>query len=75
MATTTPTTFAALNSQIQFSVANGVLTLQIPVSPEAMKSAKASASGKSKVVASTNGNIVVPGTGGIKLGLNAYIPN
>jgi hypothetical protein len=32
-----------------------------------------SASGKSRVVASTHGNIGIPGTN-VKLGINAYVP-
>lgn len=35
---------------------------------------KTSASGKSETVATTNGNVAVPGTE-MKLGLNLYIPN
>ena len=31
-----------------------------------------SASGKSDVVASTHGNVVIPGTDGLTIGLNAY---
>jgi hypothetical protein len=31
-----------------------------------------SASGKSEVIASTGGNIEVPGTDGVKIGLNVY---
>lgn len=34
-----------------------------------------SASGKSVVIATTNGNVGVPGTGGAKLGVNFYMPN
>ena len=31
-----------------------------------------SGSGKSKVIASTRGNIIIPGTDGLKMGLNIY---
>lgn len=35
-----------------------------------------SKTGKSKTVATTGGNIVVPGTDGLlKVGVNAYVPN
>ena len=56
------------------SLKNGVLTIEIPVNPTPI----ASKSGKSKVIASTNGNVVtnvlVDGKPLI-IGLNAYTKN
>jgi hypothetical protein len=50
------------------------LCIVIDVSPEALAKAPASASGKSKVVASTHGNqaIGLPGGKVLHLGVNAY---
>jgi len=48
----------------------GVLTITIDTKAEGTPSA----SGKSQVIASTRGNVVVPGTDGLKLGVNAYRP-
>jgi|HubBroStandDraft_4_1064222.scaffolds.fasta_scaffold658828_1 hypothetical protein len=52
-----------------------VLAIVIDVSPDALTGATASASGKSKVVASTHGNkaIGLPGGKVLHLGVNAYI--
>lgn len=47
-------------------------TLIIRIELEAPK--VPSASGKSDKLASTNGNIDVPGVPGLKLGVNAYFP-
>jgi hypothetical protein len=38
------------------------------------KSLGRSKSGKSDMVASTGGNVLIPGTSGIKIGVNAYKP-
>ena len=52
-----------------------VLCIVIDISPDALKAATASASGKSKVVASTHGNkaIGLPGGAVLHLGVNAYM--
>lgn len=47
-------------------------TLVIKVSLKAPRTA--SASGKSEVIASTEGNVSIPGFPDIKLGLNCYTP-
>ena len=51
------------------------LCIMIDISPAALAAAQPSASGKSKVVASTHGNkaIGLPGGAVINLGVNAYI--
>ena len=35
----------------------------------------ASKSGKTTIVATSSGNVTVPGGDGVKLGLNVYVPN
>lgn len=46
-----------------------IVTLTIDVSAKAIKAAPVSSSGKSKVIASTNGNIDLDG---VKYGINVY---
>lgn len=62
-----------LSPGVKFAVDNGTLLLAFQIDPATLAAAVPSASGKSKTVASTRGNVVIPGTN-IKLGLNAYIP-
>lgn len=47
-------------------------TLVIKINLKAPK--ETSASGKSEILASTKGNMDVPGVPGLKLGVNAYFP-
>ena len=53
---------------INASVSGKVLTITIDLS----KDLGPSASGKSLLIASTAGNVEIPGTGGAVLGLNLY---
>ncbi len=55
---------------VDFSVSGD--TLVIKVNLKAPRTA--SASGKSEVIASTEGNVSIPGHPEIKLGLNCYTP-
>lgn len=48
------------------------LTIEIDVGPAALKAAPPSKSGKTKVIASTEGNVVVDEASGLTLGLNLY---
>ena len=52
------------------SVDSDKLTIVVDLS----KSMGASKSGKSEVIASSQGNITVPGSDNLKLGLNVYRP-
>ena len=54
----------------QFEISGDVLTVRIDLSQEL----GLSASGKSVIIASTGGNISVPGHEEIKIGLNVYRP-
>ena len=66
--------FETLSRGVQYRVEGDYLFLSIPVSKAALAAAPASGSGKSRVVATTNGNITVPGVPNLKLGINAYVP-
>jgi len=57
-----------LTKEVKSEVAGNKLVLTIDISGKG----KVSASGKSMVIASTRGNIEVPGTKGLILGLNLY---
>jgi hypothetical protein len=46
----------------------GILTITVDLK----KDNGLSASGKSKIIASSEGNVVLPGTGGITVGFNCY---
>lgn len=50
---------------------NGLIWLQVPASKEAVKSAKPSSSGKTRVLASTGG---FQGIGPARINLNATVP-
>lgn len=58
---------------ISFTTLDGVLFIAVPISDVAIASAPSSASGKSKSLGSTEGNVTVPGTA-IKMGVNVYTP-
>jgi len=60
---------ADLGDNIEVTVKGNIATFTIDLS----KRLGASASGKSETVASTRGNVTIPGTA-VKLGLNAYVP-
>jgi len=55
---------------IKTAVKGNVLTITVDLS----KTHGTSSSGKSEIVASTQGNIDVPGKPGVKMGLNIYRP-
>lgn len=55
---------------ITMKIVKNKLTIEVDLS----KSLGRSASGKSEVIASTKGNIDVPGSNGAKIGLNIYKP-
>ena len=57
-----------LANGIKYKVEGGKLTLEI----DTTRKGEVSGSGKSTVIASTRGNLVVPGTDGGTLGLNFY---
>ena len=57
-----------LGNGITASVSGDTLTLTVKLSLPGQPSA----TGKTMVVASTRGNVVIPGTNGITIGLNAY---
>lgn len=74
-ATTAPdvTSWQAVGRNIRFTTLDGLLFIAVPISDAAIASAPDSASGKSKSLASTEGNVTVPGTA-IKMGVNVYTP-
>jgi hypothetical protein len=60
----------ALGSNVTMSKSGNVVTISIDLS----KSLGNSKSGKNVLIATTGGNTTLPGTGGIKLGVNCYRP-
>jgi hypothetical protein len=53
---------------VKMTVSGSILTIEIDLSKDFGKSS----SGKSVVISSTEGNITVPGTDDVKIGLNVY---
>ncbi len=53
---------------VELSVAGPILTIKVDISKELGPSA----SGKSILVATTEGNVSIPGFDGAKIGLNVY---
>jgi hypothetical protein len=60
----------ALPQNVQMEVQEGVLVIRVDLS----QSFGPSSSGKSIIVASTGGNISVPGSEEVKIGVNVYRP-
>jgi hypothetical protein len=58
-----------------YSITDGVLAITFNISEVAIATAPESASGKTKVVATTHGFMVLPGPHGLKLALNLTAPN
>jgi hypothetical protein len=57
-----------MSKNVEMSVKGNVLTITVDLS----KTQGLSASGKSNVIATTEGNITIPDTKDVKLGLNIY---
>lgn len=78
MAKDTPTTtgpiFYPMGQGMQYALDNGVLLLAIPVTKDAIAAAHLSASGKTRILATTSGFVPIPGTSGVKVGLNVTAP-
>lgn len=53
---------------VKMSMKNNKLTIEVDLTKEFGKSA----SGKSIIIASTEGNVDIDGTDGVKIGLNVY---
>lgn len=83
---TTPdtTSWFDLGTNLKAHFIDGILFLAIPVPADksklpvtngsAVKAVEKPGSKLNVQVASSHGNVVVPGTGGMKLGLNAFAP-
>lgn len=74
MSSAKTTTDKALGRNISYTLANDTLILSIPVNAAVQAAAPMSKSGKSAVIATTNGNVSVtlPGGKDLKIGINAY---
>lgn len=59
---------------VKFHTFENFLFIAVPISDAAISAAPASASGKSKSVGSTLGNVAIPGTP-LKFGVNVYTPS
>lgn len=66
--------FTTLGIGVTYAVVDNALILRIPMSPEALAQARPSKTGKTKLLATTNGFTAVPGADGIKIGLNVTAP-
>ncbi len=60
---------------MNIQVKGNSLVIEVDVSPATLKSAPPSASGKSRLVASTRGStqVSLPGGGSVSVGLNVFI--
>lgn len=61
---------AVIGDNVQAEVQDGLLVLTIDLS----QTFGLSGSGKSVIIASTGGNVSLPGVGEVKIGLNVYRP-
>lgn len=73
--TTKPDTaaWATAGRNVRFQTLDGMLFIAVDISEAVIKASPNSGSGKSKSLASTLGNVAIPGTA-IKLGVNVYTP-
>jgi len=55
-------------------VVDGHLIIKIDVSERAVKAAPMSSTGKNKLLATSEGHVAIPGTDGLKIGLNLTHP-
>ncbi len=60
----------AIPQNVQMEVQNGILVIRVDLS----QSFGPSSSGKSIIVASTGGNVAIPGREEMKVGVNVYRP-
>jgi hypothetical protein len=67
------TTWSTAGRNIRFTTIDNVLFIAVDTRPTTIAAAPQSASGKSKSVGSTLGNVGVPGTP-LKFGVNVYTP-
>lgn len=67
-------TFIPLGQGVTYAVTDNALVLHIAMDAAAIAGAEPSKSGKTKLLASTGGFIPVPGTPGLKVGLNVTAP-
>jgi len=58
-----------------YTLTDDTLTIEIGIGTVALATARESGSGRSKVVASTHGFMVLPGPNGLKLNMNLLAPN
>lgn len=67
-----PQSAGSLGQNIDYSIdPSGMLTIRIDLSERH----GVSSSGKSVIVATTSGNKAIDGSGGVVIGLNAYVKN
>lgn len=72
-ATATAVALMSLGRNINAHMDGDNLHIIVPLSADVIANAPLSGSGKSRSVATTNGNVGIPGTS-VKLGLNIYAP-
>ena len=58
---------------VKFTTLDGMLFIAVPITADVIAASPVSASGKSKSVGSTLGNVGIPGTN-VKMGVNVYTP-
>ena len=66
--------FTTVGTNVEYQMDNNYLTIRIPVGEAALANARPSASGKTNVIGTTNGNANVGNANGVSitLGLNLY---
>lgn len=65
--------WATAGRNVRFQTLENMLFIAVDISEPVVSASPVSASGKSKSVGSTLGNVAIPGTK-IKVGVNAYTP-
>lgn len=79
--TTTPATstgpdtskWTPTGRNVRFTTIDGLLFIAVDIREQTIANSKASASGKSKSIGSTEGNVAIPGSP-VKMGVNVYAP-
>lgn len=70
----TPANFTALGQGLSYAVVDNAVILRIPCDAASIAKASPSKSGKNRILASTQGFASIPGTNGVRVGINVIAP-
>lgn len=66
--------FAPLGNGLSYAVVDNAVILRIPCDAATIAKASPSKTGKNRILATTSGFASIPGTNGVRIGLNVIAP-